>query len=104
MYIYSVTIRLQKQSEQEWLDFMQKKHMRDVLDTGYFEKANMRKIVSEPDADMIIYNIEYHTDHMEKYNDYARLAAPALQKDVSDRFAGKFTAERVVYEEVISMI
>lgn len=103
MYIYSVTIRLQKQSEQEWLDFMQKKHMRDVLDTGYFEKANMRKIVSEPDADMIIYNIEYHTDHMEKYKDYARLAAPALQKDVSDRFAGKFTAERVVYE-VISTI
>lgn len=43
MYIYSVTIRLQKQSEQEWLDFMQKKHMRDVLDTGYFEKAKYAK-------------------------------------------------------------
>lgn len=46
MYIYSVIINIEKSAEQEWLDFMQKKHIADVLHTGCFTNASMRKEIN----------------------------------------------------------
>lgn len=98
MFIYSVTININRESENEWLDFMQTKHIADVLNAGYFTKATMRKSMSENDENKTSYNMEYFIETAEKYNAYTQHAAPALQKDVLDRFAGKFTAQRTFYE------
>jgi phage shock protein A len=103
MYLYSVTIHIQKAAEQEWLEFMQQKHIADVLDKGYFTKASMRKVMNGTDENSVVYNIEYSADSIEHYEAYAQLAAPALQKDVSDRFAGKFTAQRAFYQIVFEL-
>lgn len=100
MYIYSVTIHINKEVEQEWLNFMQTKHISDVLNAGYFTKASMRKVVHDTNEPSATYSIEYLTETIEQYEHYAQRAAPALQKDVSDRFAGKFTAQRTFYKIV----
>ena len=36
---------------------------------------------------------------MEAYTQYQQLEAARLQKDVADRFSGKFTAQRTVYQK-----
>lgn len=97
MYLYSVSINIEKEAEQEWLDFMQKKHIADVLATGYFTGASMRKEISNNDTSFSTYNIEYAVETEENYNSYQQVEAPALQKDIADRFAGKFTAQRKFY-------
>ncbi len=98
MFIYSVTIHINKAAEREWLAFMQSKHITDVLNAGYFTKAVMRKTVSNNEENAISYNIEYAVETAEKYKEYAQHAAPGLQKDVLDKFEGKFTAQRNFYE------
>ncbi|MCC6582337.1 MAG: DUF4286 family protein [Chitinophagales bacterium] len=103
MYLYSVTININKTSEQEWLDFMQDKHIADVLNSGYFTKASMRKALQNNDENITTYNIEYLTESAAKYNEYTQKAAPALQKDVTEKFAGKFTAQRAVYQIVFEL-
>lgn len=100
MYIYSVTININNEAETEWLNFMQNKHIADVLNAGYFTKAIMRRAESNADENTTTYNIEYLTETAENYKAYLQNTAPVLQKDVSDRFAGKFTAQRVFYEIV----
>lgn len=100
MYLYSVSINIDKAAEKEWVDFMQKKHIADVLNSGYFTKASMRKVQHNNNENTTTYNIEYLTESSEKYEKYAQIAAPALQKDVADRFGGKFTAQRAFYEVV----
>ena len=99
MYIYSVTITIETGAEQEWLKFMQQKHIADVLKTGYFTSAYMRKAVNEDNAAFVTYNIEYTANSMEAYTQYQQLEAARLQKDVADRFSGKFTAQRTVYQK-----
>ena len=103
MYLYSVTINIDKTAEQEWLDFMQDKHIADVLNSGYFTKASMRKVLHNNDENTTTYNIEYLTESAAKYNEYTQKAAPALQKDVADKFAGKFTAQRAFYQIVFEL-
>jgi hypothetical protein len=103
MYIYSVTIAIENETETEWLEFMQQKHIADVLKTGYFTSASMRKAVNEDNAAFVTYNIEYTADSMEAYTQYQQLEATRLQKDVADRFSGKFTAQRRVYQKVTEL-
>jgi hypothetical protein len=103
MYIYSVTIAIENETETEWLEFMQQKHIADVLKTGYFTSASMRKAVNEDNAAFVTYNIEYTADSMEAYTQYQQLEATRLQKDVTDLFSGKFTAQRRVYQKVTEL-
>lgn len=98
MIIYSVTIHIQKDVEAEWLQFMQEKHIQDVINMGYFTHATIRRVISENETSSTTYNMEYFAENLEAYNAYLKNAAAEMQKDVLDRFAGKFSAERKIYE------
>lgn len=103
MFIYSVTIHILKENEVEWLEYMQQKHIADVLKTGFFSKAIMRKEIHKENENRVSYNTEYFTETIEKYDTYVQVAAPVLQKDVIEKFGGKFTAERKFYEVIIEL-
>ncbi len=100
MYIYSVTINILKEAEDRWVDFMKTKHIAEVLETGYFISALMRKVITKTKSEFAVYNIEYKINTEEDYYNYQKKSAPALQKDIADRFAGEFTAERTFYKVV----
>lgn len=103
MFIYSVTIHIQKDAEPAWVNFMQQKHIADVISTGYFTGATMRKSGISAAENTSTYNMEYTCNSKADYELYVQLAAPAMQKDVADRFVGKFTAERTFYEVVFTL-
>ena len=42
MFIYSVTIHIDKSVEKDWLHYMQEKHIGDVLATNYFLSCIIR--------------------------------------------------------------
>ncbi len=98
MYIYSVTLKIEKDCEKEWVQFMEYKHIDDVLKTGYFKSCSMRKLVSAEDNETVTYNMQYSIDSEEQYLSYQEHAAPLLQGDVLSRFQGKFSAARAFYE------
>src|SRR3954466_8556561 len=98
MYIYSVTIHIDKSAEEEWLSFMKEKHIREVLDAGYFKSCCMRKVLREKDELYSTYNMEYTAETKDDYNAYQQYTAPALQADFLKKFDGKFTVERLFYK------
>jgi hypothetical protein len=79
---------------------MLEKHIQEVINTGYFTDATIRRVLAPNETSYTTYNMEYIAEHIEKYDDYLKNAATSKQKDVMDRFAGKFTAERKVYEVI----
>ncbi|MDB5228437.1 MAG: hypothetical protein JWN78_2630 [Bacteroidota bacterium] len=100
MYIYSVTIHIDKNTEDEWLVFMKEKHIGDVLAAGYFKSCSMRKVLNENDDQHITYNLEYGVETKDDYNAYRQFVAPALQAELMEKFNGKFSAERLFYKIV----
>ena len=99
MIIYSVTITIEAAIDHEWLDWMQRVHVPDVLRTGCFAEATIYKLV-EPESNEPTYVIQYRSSSMEEYQRYRDQFAPALQKEHSDRFSGRFRASRQILEEV----
>lgn len=99
--IYSVTVSVERSSSAEWLDWMTSVHIPDVMNAGYFASYTIRRLVEpagHPDKDT--YVIEYECKSLERYQAYQREAAPALQRDHSERYRGRFVANRRVMETV----
>jgi len=102
MIIYSVTITIQASIESEWVDWMNRVHVPDVLRTGCFSECRFYKVVGT-DSDEQTYVLQYRSGSLEEYHRYRDNFAPALQKEHSDRFSGRFRGSRLVMEEVVLM-
>jgi Domain of unknown function (DUF4286) len=99
MIIYKVEITVEAGIEPEWLDWMKRVHVPDVVRTGCFSECRIYKVVESGSADPV-YVMQYQCRSLEEYHHYRDNFAPALQKEHSDRFAGRFRGNRQLLEEV----
>lgn len=99
MIIYSVTIALQASIESGWVDWMNRTHVPDVLRTGCFTECRIYKVHGSEDEEPT-YVLQYQCRSIEEYHRYRDNFASALQKEHSEKFAGKFRGCRQVLEEV----
>ena len=99
MIIYSVTITIQASIETAWVEWMKTVHIPDVLRTGCFSECRIHRVLG-CEGEEPAYVMQYQCRSLEEYHRYRDNFAPALQKDHTDRFAGKFRGSRQVLEEV----
>jgi hypothetical protein len=99
MIIYHVTIFLEASVEAEWIEWMKRTHISDVLRTGCFSGCRICKIV-DVEATEPAYVMQYSCPSLEEYHRYRDNFAPALQREHSDRFSGRFRGARQLLEEV----
>ena len=102
MIIYSVTVIIEPAVEQEWLDWMQRVHVPDVLRTGCFTQCNIGKAIELDDGEPT-YVLQYKCASAAEYHRYRDNFAPALQKDHTDRYAGRFRASRQLLDELAQL-
>ncbi len=101
MVIYNVTINIDEDVEQDWIDWMKEKHIPEVMQTGYFSEHRMLRMLSEsPDETGSTYAVQYTANSLGDIEDYLEKAAPKLQKQSIIRYGTKLAAFRTVLEEV----
>lgn len=99
MIIYSVTISIEPSIESEWVDWMNQVHVPDVLRTGCFSACHFYKVLGSEGAERT-YVLHYNCPSLDEYHRYRDNFAPAIQKEHSDRYAGKFRGSRQLLEEI----
>ena len=99
MYIYNVTINIQEDVHQEWLDWMKTEHIPEMLDTGKFKKALMTRVLVQEEMGGITYSVQYTAENREMLQKYYSEDAPRL-RGKSGKFEGKFVAFRTELEVV----
>jgi hypothetical protein len=102
MILYQVQIALDSPIETAWLTWMQEIHVPDVLRTGCFAACRIFRL-SDSDRTEPVYVMQYECDSLEDYRRYREQFAAALQKDHSDRFAGRFRGARQILEEIATV-
>lgn len=101
MIIYNVTINVEDSIHVEWLEWMQNKHLKDVMGTGMFLDFKFLKLLSrQEDETGFTYAIQYYCESMEQYEKYQKEFAPNLQADTQKKFGGSFVAFRTILEEI----
>lgn len=102
MYIYNVTINIEEEVHNKWLNWMQKKHIPDMLKTGKFSKAKMSRVVIEEEMGGITYSVQYTTDSKETLEKYYKENAAQLRDEGTSLFGGKFVAFRTELDVIFT--
>ena len=98
MIIYSVTIKISKDAETEWLKWMKEVHIPDVMQTGYFIDWKMKKLLLPEDFNNeCTFVVDYSAQSVDKYKLYYDKEAERLQTEHKLKFGGKYTATRAIY-------
>ena len=99
MIIYNVTVIVDVDVHDEWLNWMKTDHIPDVMSTGFFMKSKMSKILAFEEGGLS-YSIQYSCKDMPTLERYQSEAGPRLQEEHSAKFAGKFEAFRTLLQVV----
>ena len=97
--IYSVTVKIDNEVQDDWLEWMKTVHIPDVMNTGYFLENRICRVIGETD-DGTSYNIQYVCNSMKDLHEYQVKHAPALQKDHTERYEGRFVAFRTLLDMI----
>ena len=100
MIVYNVTVKVETDSVDPWLKWMQEEHIPDVLETGYFESARMSRLISVGEQDGSTFSIQYTCASMKVFHQYQIQAAPQLQKEHQEKFGEKALAFRSMMEVI----
>ncbi|QED38668.1 DUF4286 family protein [Antarcticibacterium arcticum] len=103
MYIYNVTINIQEDVHDEWVNWMKREHIPDMLKTDKFTKALMTRVLVEEQMGGMTYSIQYTLESKEMLDRYYKENAAELRAK-STPFAGKFVAFRTELEVVSEQI
>ena len=100
MIIYNVTINIEESISKDWLCWMQKTHIPEVMKTGIFVSAKMTRVMVEEQMGGITYSIQYLCESKSKLAEYQVQFAPKLQQKHIQKFQGKFVVFRTLLEVI----
>lgn len=93
MYIYNVTVNIEKSVKDEWLKWI-KHHIAVVLATGHFTEAKFSEVITDEEVHGYTYSIQYRAKTREDLDNYYKNHAERLRKDALEKFADKALAFR----------
>ena len=99
MFVYSVTVGVDKEIEQEWLVWMVNEHIPRVLDTGLFVDHKIFQVLTEEENN-ISYNIQYFAETLTHVETYLDRHAPRLIQEHQDKYRDRHVAFRTLLKEV----
>ena len=100
MLVYNVTVTIDSVVHDEWLDWMKRDHIPEVMATGCFTGYRIFKVLAAGSPGDKTYSIQYACETLNDYERYRDLYSPALQSEHTAKYGGKFVAFRTLLETV----
>ena len=100
MMLFNETVGVDRDIEQEWLQWMKEKHIPEVLKTGMFKSAKIYKVLHDQDDGSISYSVQYFAETIDHVQQFLEVFAPVLVAEHRKKFLNKHVAFRTLLEEV----
>jgi hypothetical protein len=94
MFVYNVTVKVSVSMAEEWIIWLKKEHIPDVLGTGCFEHAQVYRLLEVDDAEGPTYVVQYRVAKEEDYQHYLEKFAPDMRQRSYDKWGDRFIAFR----------
>lgn len=100
MIIYNVTIKIDADAANDWVEWMTQEHIPELMQTGLFADARLCRLLEEDEMEGSTYVAQYFCESIRQYNTYISEHATQMRDKGFARFGAKFAAFRTVMEEV----
>jgi len=98
MILYNVTTNIHESAHDQWLQWMQKKHIPEILATGKFSSARIVKVLVEEEMGGTTYSVQYYTDSKTTLEKYYQEDAPKFRDEAIALFGDKMLVFRTELE------
>ena len=98
MIIYNVTTNIHESVHDQWLSWMQTKHIPEILATKKFTSAKIVKVLIEEEMGGTTYSVQYTTDSKTTLQKYYEDDAPSFRAEALQLFGDKMLAFRTELE------
>jgi hypothetical protein len=92
MIIYNVTMKVDWEIAEDWLQWMQDIYIPEIVGTGCFEKHQLVKLLEVDDAEGPTYAAQYYANNVATYNKYVEQYSGDLRKGLSNKWGDKCLA------------
>ena len=96
MILYNVTVILDEEIHDSWLNWLKQEHLKEMMRTGFFISYRILKVLNSPNEG-ITYCIQYISESIEKYNEFMQIHANPLQNAPAE-FLNKFVVFSTLME------
>jgi Domain of unknown function (DUF4286) len=100
MIIYNVTTNIHESVHDQWIIWMQHKHIPEMIATGKFSSARLARVLIEEEMGGTTYSVQYTTDSKETLEKYYQEDAPKLRGEGLQLFADKMLTFRTELEVI----
>ncbi|MFN4082820.1 MAG: DUF4286 family protein [Bacteroidia bacterium] len=99
MIVYNVTININADVHDEFIDWFKHIHLPEVMQTGMFTEYKFYKLLTrQHDENGDTYVVQYFAKNIDDYNRYQQEFAPALQQKTKSKFGDSVLAFRTIME------
>ena len=100
MIIYNVTSKIDWSIHEQWVQWMQKEHMPEVLTTGCFTQSQLLRLLETDEEEGPTYMAQYFAETKEQQENYIETFAPLLRQKGLDKWGKRFISFRSIMEVV----
>ena len=100
MILYNITIKIESDVHDNWLQWMQQTHIPAYIKTGLFTEYKFCRIMGDADEQGITYALQFVSKDTKTFQIYQQLHAKRLQNLQAERFPGKYVTFRTLMEVV----
>ncbi len=82
MFIYTVKMVINKNTKEEYIKYLEEKHLQDVINTGCFLNASLETDINKNEV-----IVTYSCESQEMFDKYITQYADKMRQDVIDKFS-----------------
>ena len=100
MIIYNITTKVQHSIALQWLEWLKKEHVKDVMASNCFTDYKIVKLLEIDEEEGPTYAIQFFADSKALYNFYLEKFAGEMRKRSFEKWGDKFISIRSVMQIV----
>lgn len=100
MYIYNITIKVNKDIINDWLDWQLNEHIPEIMQTGLFVDHKFLRLLEQDETEGTTYIAQFFAVDINNYKQYIDQYASVLREKALKRWGGSFIAFRTLMETV----
>jgi Domain of unknown function (DUF4286) len=98
--LYNVTVTVETEIEQDWLEWLLNVHVPAVMETGCFQMYRVARLIEPAPPEGTAYTVQYVADSQEDLDRYLELHANRMRRDSHRAFGDRAVAFRSLMEIV----
>ena len=102
MILYNVTIGIDKEIEQDWLQWIRTIHIPAVVEAGKFVDYRFYKMLTHDDETTSSYCIQYFVPTIQQFQSFLDTAGKTLMEEHHQKFKDRHVVFQSLLEEVNS--